>query len=100
MPFAQGSITSPELRLEKEFGRLKAKRILMEFRSLLHLIAIDEKIMDQAFASNIKDFEDAVQYFAAQSKRITVLITRNKKDYPRDSMMLLTCEEYLSQIAR
>jgi len=48
----------------------------------------------------MRDFEDAVQYFAALSKRINILVTRNKKDYPKGPVRILSCEEYLSQFAR
>lgn len=83
--------------LQKEFGRTHGKRILQDLRSLVTLVAVDEKIIDQAFASDIKDFEDAIQYFAARSSKLDAIITRNKKDYPKGAIPLLTCEEYLAQ---
>lgn len=86
--------------LQKEFGRKEASRIMKDLRSLLHLISIDAKIIDHALSSEIKDFEDAVQFYAAQSENINTIITRNKKDYPKGLMALLTCEEYLTRAAR
>jgi len=86
--------------LQKEFGRTQGKRILQDLRSLVTLVAVDEKIVDQALASDIKDFEDAIQYFAARSSKLDTIITRNKKDYPQGTISLLTCEEFLAQAAR
>ncbi|MBE7439261.1 MAG: PIN domain-containing protein [Spirochaetales bacterium] len=85
--------------LQKEFGRKEAGRLLKDLRSLLQLISVDARIIDQALSSEIKDFEDSVQFFASQSEKISTIITRNKKDYPRDSVALLTCEEYLIGIS-
>lgn len=46
--------------------------------------------------SNIRDFEDAVQYYAAARVGAHVLITRNKKDFPVKGIPVLTPEEYLA----
>ncbi len=86
--------------LEKEFGRKEGRRKLRILRSLVHLVAIDEKIIDEALNSDMKDFEDAVQYHAALGKKLPFFLTRNKKDYPRGSISLLTCEEFLIQRAQ
>jgi predicted nucleic acid-binding protein len=48
-----------------------------------------------ALASDFNDFEDAIQYYTAKEGGIDYLLTRNKKDYKRAGITVMTAEEYL-----
>lgn len=63
---------------------------------LIKVTAVDEKIMLLAANSDFKDFEDSIQYYAAKSKGIEFLITRNKVDYKITDLTVCTLKEYLS----
>ena len=43
-----------------------------------------------------KDFEDALQYYCAESNQCEVIITRNKKDFTFSSLRVMTPEELLA----
>ena len=43
-----------------------------------------------------KYFEDSIQYFAAKSKKIKYIITRNIKDYPSGEIKPLSPREFLT----
>lgn len=46
--------------------------------------------------SDFKDFEDALQnYSAQQEKGLTLIITRNIKDYKNSRLAVMTPEDYL-----
>jgi predicted nucleic acid-binding protein len=81
--------------LRKSSGNEKAKKRLYDLRSIVHILPIDEKIVDFGLASEFSDFEDSLHYFAAKENEIPVLITRNTKDYKVKDMAVQTAEEYI-----
>ena len=75
-----------------KFQRLKGLRLKIS------IINVDEKIIDQALKSGNDDFEDMVQYFAAISADVDVILTRNKKDYKQSILPVLTAGEFLNTL--
>ncbi|XDD52983.1 type II toxin-antitoxin system VapC family toxin [Leptospira sp. WS4.C2] len=82
--------------LAKYTNEKSARALIKEFKTIIEIIPIDEKIIDLALNSSIKDFEDSIQYFAAKSKKIKYIITRNKKDYPNGEIKPLSPKEFLT----
>ncbi len=82
--------------LAKYTNEKTARELIKEFITIIEIIPIDEKIINQGLNSSIKDFEDSIQYFAAKSKKIEYLITRNKKDYPDGEIKPLSPKEILT----
>ncbi len=80
--------------LRKLKGRLFALNKLKKIRMLINITNVDEKIIDLALVSEIKDFEDAIQLYAAKNLNIKYLITRNIKDYKDNEVIAITAEEY------
>lgn len=74
-----------------------ARRSLIKLRAIISVSGIDEKIVDVALGSNFKDFEDALQYYAATQANLDAIITRNKKDYVKSKIPVLSASEYLGQ---
>ncbi len=91
------SFTIPTLfyLLSKEFNRRKALIFIEKIRVLFSVSTVDEKVIDLSIVSEFKDIEDAVQYFSALDAEIDYLITRNKKDFKKDDIPILTPEEFL-----
>ena len=48
--------------------------------------------------SNIKDFEDSIQFFAAKKEFIDIIVTRNKKDYPKNIISIMNPTEFLNSL--
>src|SRR3989339_270946 len=48
--------------------------------------------------TEFNDFEDAIQYYTAVNNGITLIITRNKIDYKRSKIDILTAEEFLKSL--
>ena len=91
------SFTNVFYVVRKLSGQLKARRLLVTLRSIFKPVACDEQILAQAIDSDLKDFEDAIQYFSALHARVDCLVTRNVKDYPRDGRCLVvTPREFLA----
>lgn len=83
--------------LRKLTSKEYAIQHLRKIRLIIDLLVIDEKIIDLALYSDFTDFEDAIQYYAAKNNEINFIITRNKKDYEKESIIAIcTAEEYLN----
>ncbi len=81
----------------------KHEKVIQKLSQLLTIVDVllmDKDIVLQALGSGFKDFEDALQNFAAiQSGIINVIITRNVRDYTRSTIGVLTPESYLKTMA-
>ena len=92
------SLTFPILfyLLSKEIGRVKAAKTLEKIRIVFEVAAVDQKVIDLSLSSDFKDFEDAVQYYAAMQAGVACLISRNRKDFVDKGLPVLTPEEFLA----
>ena len=56
------------------------------------------QVIEQAIDSELRDFEDAVQYFSALHADADCIITRNPGDFPRRPVIpVLSPEEFLAE---
>ncbi len=84
--------------LKKQTSNLSALKSLRKLKTLINILLIDEKVIEQSLNSEFNDFEDAIQYFTAVNNGITLIITRNKTDYKRSKIDVLTAEEFLKSL--
>lgn len=73
------------------------RQLIAKFKTLVTTLPVESKTIDLAIASDFNDFEDAVQYNTAIENEITVLITRNIKDYKTAQIKVVTAESYLAK---
>ena len=59
---------------------------------------VDSKTIDLTLASNFNDFEDAIQYSCALENSITILVTRNIKDYKKAALNVFSPETFLATL--
>ena len=71
---------------------------LRKFKILCEICEINEETIDKALNSNFKDFEDAVQYFAAVQSDCSIILTRNAKDFKNATIPVMNAEEYLCSL--
>ena len=84
--------------LSKHYKANEARKILMKFKVLMDVLPLEDKILELALASDITDFEDAIQYYTALDNRLDMIITRNKKDFKNVLLPVLTPEEYVEMM--
>lgn len=77
--------------------KMEARKILAKFKVLVEVLAVDDKIIDLALTSDLKDFEDAIQYYTAIENEMDIIITRNKKDFRNADLPILTAREFLNR---
>jgi len=64
--------------------------------SILNVLKMDKSTIEKALNSDFKDFEDALQNFAAVNYgEIEAIITRNVKDFKRSEIGVLTPESFV-----
>lgn len=64
-----------------QYSTTHSKQIIAKFKTLVQELAVDSTTIDLAIASDFKDFEYAIQYSCALVHNLTIIITRNLKDY-------------------
>jgi predicted nucleic acid-binding protein len=67
-------------------------------RTFLNVLPVDERVIEQSLNSEFNDFEDAIQYFTAVNNGIKIILTRNKTDYKKSKILILTAEEFLKTL--
>lgn len=82
--------------ITKELNAQKAKEILRNFKLLVTVLPMDDKIIDLSLNSNFKDFEDAIQYYTAVENKLDIIITRNLKDFKLSKIPVMTATDYLA----
>ncbi|NOX86198.1 MAG: PIN domain-containing protein [Chlorobi bacterium] len=90
------TIANTHFILLKKLNTEKAKEILRNFRLLVDVLPLDEKIVDLALNDkNFTDFEDALQYYSALQYGMEIIITRNSKDFKKSELPVMTALQYL-----
>lgn len=84
--------------MRKLTSNASALKSLRKLKALLKVLPIDEKVIEQALNADFNDFEDAIQYFSAINNGITLFLKRNKKDYKKSKLPVLTAEEFLKTL--
>jgi predicted nucleic acid-binding protein len=84
--------------LRKQLGNEKSKELLRKLRLIVHVLPVEEKVIDLALNSKFNDFEDGIQFFTAREHNIVVLLTRNLKDYKEKGLVIETPETYLKTL--
>ena len=72
---------------------------LSQLLTFIDVLQMDKEIIVEALNSKFKDFEDALQNFAAvKSGNIDAIITRNIKDFASSKIGVLTPNSFLKTI--
>jgi len=82
--------------LNKADNAETARKALLIMRDLFFTVPLDDHIINMAIDSDFSDFEDAIQYFSAVRCDADCIVTRNKKDFKRSEVPVLSPEEFLS----
>lgn len=81
--------------LAKYTSKTKAREALKLLRQAIGILPMTQTIVDHALESDFPDFEDALQYYAAEQRDLDFIVTRNKKDYRKGRIKAVTAGELL-----
>ena len=73
----------------------ESRKLLLRFKTLVTVLPVNDKIIELALSSSFADFEDAIQFYAAIENNISILLTRNLKDFKKATIPVMTPQQYL-----
>ncbi len=79
--------------IDREVIKVEIKKILNKHE----LVSIDKHIIENAFDSDFKDFEDGVQYFCARRVNADFIITRNINDFQSSEIKVMTPQDFYNE---
>ena len=82
--------------LRRATNRRAADKAVSILRDVFRPVDLDQQILNQAIDADMKDFEDAIQFFSAIRARAACLITRNPKHFPAGDIPIQTPAEFLA----
>jgi predicted nucleic acid-binding protein len=88
-------VTNIHYILKKARGETDARFFISQILRYISVLPMDHRIVLEALESDFTDFEDALQYGAAQRNQCDCIVTRNIGDYKTAKMDVQTPEEFL-----
>lgn len=83
--------------LRKTASHKKVIEKLNQLLSIVDVLMMDREVVRKALISDFKDFEDALQNYAAVNHgKIDTIITRNIKDYKHSEIGVLTPDNFVN----
>lgn len=92
------SLANTHYVLARFKSEISARKILRNFKVLVHILPFDDQIADLALNSDFKDFEDAIQYFTAIENGQELIITRNMSGYRNSQLPVMTAREFIESL--
>jgi predicted nucleic acid-binding protein len=86
--------------LSKQNPGMEVRKILRNFKVLVNVLSLDDKITDLALNSEFRDYEDAIQYNTAIENEQELIITRNQADFKDSKLPIMTAGEFLKSIKK
>jgi predicted nucleic acid-binding protein len=86
--------------LSRQKTEIEVRKILRNFKVLVNVLSLDDKITDLALNSEFRDFEDAIQYYTAIENEQELIITRNQADFKDSKLPIMTAGEFLKSIKK
>lgn len=91
------SFSNIDYVLRSQYSTTHSRQIIAKFKTLVTVLAVDNKTIDLAISSDFKDFEDAIQYYCALEYGLTILVTRNTKDFKKATIKVINPTTFLSK---
>jgi predicted nucleic acid-binding protein len=92
------SVTNLYYIIKKMKGQKIAEGFVDELINDFEIVPLTKEILHQARTIHGKDYEDLIQYFSAIHLGCELLITRNKKDFPKTGVMVLSPSKFLKNL--
>ena len=82
--------------LRSQYSSSQSRLTLLKFKTLVDVLTVDSKTIDLAIASDFTDFEDAIQYCCALENHLTIIVTRNLKDFKKANIQVVNPETFIA----
>jgi predicted nucleic acid-binding protein len=82
--------------INQQKSKADTKKIIKRLLEFISITDTKRKDLLLAIESEFTDFEDAVQYYSSLNiDTVNYIITRNKKDYKKSTISIVTPEEFI-----
>ncbi len=101
----QGYVTATTLTnifyiVQRQTRNLESARQAVSMTlTLMEVCPVNRDTLEAAFASNLRDFEDAVQLACAMASRLDAIVTRNAQDFAGATLPILSTSELLESLS-
>ena len=92
------TITTVDYILTQSLSRNDAKTALRKLLEIFSVAPVNRSVIEEALASKMADFEDAVLAHSGSLVGADVIITRNTKDFKHSVVKALDPVEFLSSV--
>lgn len=84
---------------EKKSGRVVANKKIRVLCQNIRIAEISEHAVNKVVENTrISDFEDGLQYYAAENKKVNYIVTENVADFYFANMPVLDCKNFFEQV--
>lgn len=81
--------------VRKYAGKEAAQRTVEVMNGNFSVFPLTRDIISRAIAAKLPDFEDSIQFFSAVACEADYIITRNARDFPQESIPVLSPASFL-----
>lgn len=89
------TITRLDYLLSQSMKRNDSRKLLSQLLKLFEVASVNRAVIEDALASRMDDFEDAVLDHAAQNSGADVIITRNSKDFTHGNSKVMDPRQFI-----
>ena len=88
------AVTTLAYLFQRQLGPAKSKSVLSGLLSRMRVAPVTDAVIRQALAGTFNDFEDAVSHAAAQEAGVSVIVTRNIRDFAKSTIPVVLPEVF------
>jgi predicted nucleic acid-binding protein len=92
------TLTNTHYLLKRELNKKIADEFLNDSLKLFSFLDISKKSLQKSIKERFRDFEDDIHYYTSVENDMEYIITRNKKDFRKEKIGILTAEEFLLEM--
>jgi len=89
------TITTLDYLLSQSMKRNDSRKLLSQLLKLFEVASVNRAVIEDALASRMDDFEDAVLDHACLNSGADVIVTRNSKDFTRGKSRVMDPRQFI-----
>ncbi len=93
------TITTLDYLIAKAVNRKQANIEIKKLLTIFNIADVNSTVLALSINSAFTDFEDAVQYYSGECRKVDGLVTRNAKDYKNTNLPIYTPDELRGIVA-
>ena len=96
--FVSTTVTTLYYLVEKHKGSERAREAVARLLEMFEIRPVNRQVFDLAHSKRFRDFEDAVQDAAAELANVSVIVTRNAKDFVGSTRQIVDADGLIALV--